>query len=202
MQPLNPSQLRRNVTGLGRSVFGGLATRAISIAVMTASLALIPISSAFADSKATIDANTEKALELLRDIDKRAAKVLHKASGVLIFPDVVEMGFGIGGDFGEGALIVDGEVVDYYATAGKLFGMDADEQFKAEVIVFKTDAALKDFRRRNSMRVGDHLRVATAESGIAAERSRAPQVGFVFSQKRLHADLVLDGDRITLITRE
>ncbi|MEZ5567094.1 MAG: hypothetical protein R3E54_01865 [Halioglobus sp.] len=49
-----------------------------------------------ADDKAMIDANTERALNWLRASDVDTAQLLERAAGVLIFPDIVEMGFGVG----------------------------------------------------------------------------------------------------------
>ena len=40
-----------------------------------------------------------------------------KAEGILVFPTVIKAGFGIGGEYGEGALRVKGKTVDYYNTA-------------------------------------------------------------------------------------
>ena len=37
--------------------------------------------------------------------------------GVLVFPEVIKAGIGIGGEYGEGALLLDGKTVDYYSTA-------------------------------------------------------------------------------------
>ena len=45
------------------------------------------------------------ALEDLRKHSAKAGELLDQAAGVLVFPDVVKMGFGVGGEFGEGVLI-------------------------------------------------------------------------------------------------
>jgi len=36
-----------------------------------------------------------------------------KAKGILIFPDVIKAGFGLGGEYGEGVLRINGKTVEY-----------------------------------------------------------------------------------------
>lgn len=171
---------------------------------MTAAMAGLPVTGAQADDKAMIDANTERALTWIRSSGDEAADMLEKAAGVLVFPDIVEMGFGVGGEFGEGALLVKGETVSYHATAGTTFGMGDDADFKAEVIFFMTEDALDAFRRTHSWKVGEHGQVpvlTTTDRGSYKRHGSQPMVGMVFSQDGLAPDLVLDGDRITRIAR-
>ncbi|MAT94414.1 MAG: hypothetical protein CME59_17680 [Halioglobus sp.] len=176
--------------------------KSVLVAVgLVGSLLCLSAPTGHADDKAMIDANTERALTWLRGSDENARRLLDSAAGVLVFPDVVEMGFGVGGEFGEGALLVDGQPVDYYATAGSTFGMAAETQYKAKVIFFMTDDALQAFRARRSLKVGQHVSVPVAITGRDALDSRESHVGMIFSDQGLVSDLVLDGDRITRIVR-
>ena len=164
----------------------------------------MPALPALADDKAMIDSNTERALSWLRTSGDDTADLLKRAAGVLVFPDIVKMGFGVGGQFGEGSLLVDGETVGYYATAGKTFGMGAEADYKAEVILFMTDDALQSFRDTHSWKVGEHavVPVATGTSdSINVDGKAEPMVGLIFSEDGLVSDLGLDGSRITRISR-
>ena len=68
---------------------------------------------ALADSAAEIDAQVDQALQTL--YNQPGAKTLGElAKGVLVFPDVLKAGVGIGGSYGEGALRVAGETAGYY----------------------------------------------------------------------------------------
>ncbi len=156
---------------------------------------------AFSDDKEMIDLNTERALTWLRSTGTDTEKLWESAAGVLVFPDIVEMGFGVGGEFGEGVLLVGGETVDYYATAGQEHGMGPESEFKAEVIFFMTQEALENFRRTHSWKVGDHAEVPVALSGSEALRSRDEHVGLVLSEDGLVTHLQLKGDQITRIAR-
>lgn len=164
-------------------------------------LSFSTVPAVFADDKEVIDANTERALTWLKESDRKSAKLLDRAAGVLVFPDIVEMGFGVGGEFGEGLLLVDGEAVDYYATAGKVYGMAPESEYKAEVIFFMTESALDDFRKSQSWKVGRHADVPVAASASDALASRGDHVGMVLSEDGPVTHLELDGDRITLIAR-
>ncbi|MGB1140004.1 MAG: hypothetical protein ACPG1A_03830 [Halioglobus sp.] len=171
---------------------------------LMASLAALPHTIALADDKEMIDANTERALTWIRSSGDDAATLLEKAAGVLVFPDIVEMGFGVGGEFGEGALVVDGETVSYHATAGTTFGMGEEAGYKAEVIFFMTKEALESFRSTHSVKVGEHVEVpvmTTTERGSYKQHKSKPMVGMVFSEDGVASHLVLDGDRITRIAR-
>jgi lipid-binding SYLF domain-containing protein len=175
-----------------------------STIVSTAFAGVLSLSTApavFADDKEAIDANAQRALTWLKESDRKSAKLLDQAAGVLIFPDIVEMGFGVGGEFGEGLLLVDGEAVDYYATAGETYGMAPESEYKAEVIFFMTESALDDFRKNQSWKVGRHADVPVAASASDALASRGDLVGMVLSEDGPVTHLVFDGDRITLIAR-
>lgn len=171
---------------------------ALCTVLIQALFATVPVR---ADTRGVIDANTERALLWLRSSGGDSTALLEQASGVLVFPDIVRMGFGVGGEFGEGVLLVDGQTVDYYATAGKSFGLTPDSGFKAEVIFFKTDEALSAFRKNHSWKVGDHIHVPVAASVKDALHSDEPAVGLVFSEAGLVSHLQLQGDRITRIVR-
>lgn len=173
-------------------------------AALVAALGLAASVPAAADNKELIDANTERALSWLRSSGKDTARLLDDAAGVLVFPDMVKMGFGVGGEFGEGLLLVDGKTVDYYASAGKTFGMGPDADYKAEVIFFMTDEALQSFRANRSWKVGQHAQipvVSNTTSDMKAKSSSEDLVGVIFSEDGVVADLHLNGDRITRIVR-
>ncbi len=157
-----------------------------------------------ADDKSLIDANTQRALTWMRESGEGTARLLDRAAGVLVFPDLVKMGFGVGGEFGEGTLIIDGETVAYYASAGKAFGLGPEADYKAEVILFMTEEALQSFRNSRSWKVGEHATVpllTDAADGLATIGPEAPLIGLIFSEDGLVSNLGLDGTSVTRIVR-
>src|SRR5210317_231924 len=69
-----------------------------------------------------IDVSVEVALDRFKNQVKGAEEFLANAKGVLVIPNVIRVGFGLGGEYGEGALIVGGKTVDYYNTVAGSFG--------------------------------------------------------------------------------
>lgn len=160
---------------------------------------------AWADSKAVIDAGTSKSLVELREHSDRAGELLDKAAGVLVFHDVVKMGFGVGGQYGEGELLVDGAPVAYYSTVGASFGLQIGAQVKTEVILFMTPEALEEFRDSSGYEVGVDTSVAVINLGrgkdVNTRNIKEPVIGFIFSNKGLMYNLTFEGSKITRLAR-
>jgi lipid-binding SYLF domain-containing protein len=157
-----------------------------------------------ADSKEMIEGHTQRALQWMYGSSRHAARQLKRAAGVLVFGDVVKMGFGLGGEFGEGALIVDGEIVEFYALAGRQYGVAEDVGFKAKAILFRSKKALEAFRSSHSWKVGRHAQVpmvTSLEKPGSVLRSSEPIVGLVFTEDGLVRGMDLDGNKITRIAR-
>lgn len=173
--------------------------------IVTACLFILMTASAHADKKEVIDSNTENALIKLRGHSTATDELLEKAFGVLVFPDVVKMGFGGGGRFGEGSLLVNGETKAYYVTAGVPHSAQPDAEFRAEVILFMTEQALQEFRSSQGWEVGVDGSVSLVDAdtvgGVKPADVTEPVVGFMFSDKGLMKNLTMKGSRITRIAR-
>ena len=157
-----------------------------------------------AADKAAIDKKVALALSTFRE-QSSAARLMDKAAGALVFPDVVEVSFGIGGEYGEGALLIEGEPEAYYSTAGASLGVQVGAQYKAQVILFMNEAVLRDFRKSRGWEAGVDGGIALAKRGvdgaIDTETLKAPIIGFVFSNRGFMYNLSLEGSRITPIKR-
>ena len=68
---------------------------------------LLPIL-ATAASKVEIDTNIEVALEKFYAESAAGKRLAERSKGMLVFPRVVKAGIGIGGEYGEGALMING----------------------------------------------------------------------------------------------
>ena len=161
-------------------------------------LAMLPGGPARADSAEQIRSGAGDALSFLRENIDGAGELLDRAAGVLVFPDVVKLGFGVGGEYGEGILLVAGEPAGYYATSGAAFGLPPGSGIKSEVVVFVSDAALQAFLERRSWRVGEGgLVLANASAAAPVDQA----VGYIFAGTGLVPDLSLDGAKITRLAR-
>src|SRR5262245_61618460 len=77
-----------------------------------------------------------------------------RAAGVLVFPTVIKAGFGVGGEYGEGAMVVGGRTVAYYNVISGSVGFQFGAQARSVIIIFMTPHALPNFPRVGGLRDG------------------------------------------------
>lgn len=168
-------------------------------------LALTLPGAATAKSAAEIDADVDAALEEFLVQVKGAEEFLAASRGVLVFPQVIKAGFGVGGEYGEGALRVDGQTVDYYATAAASIGLQFGAQAKTVVICFMQQESLDKFRNSTGWEVGVDGSVAIVQTGAGASIDsttiRDPIVGFVIGRRGLMFNISLEGSKFTKLIR-
>ncbi|HJT19876.1 MAG TPA: YSC84-related protein [Nitrospira sp.] len=152
-----------------------------------------------------IDVSVDVALEHFDQEVKGAKTFLASSKGVLVFPHVLKAGVGFGGEYGEGALRIDGKTADYYNTVAGSFGFQFGAQAKTIILVFLDEDALKRFRNSEGWKAGVDGSVALVTLGAGGEidttKMRDPIVGFVFGQKGLMYNLTLEGSKFTKITK-
>lgn len=184
-----------------------MSLRVFGAALMSTLLffGLAPASSALAASAKEIDVSVDVALERFEAEVKGAKAFLQTAKGVLAFPHVLKAGAGFGGEYGEGALRMDGKTVDYYNTAAGSFGFQFGAQAKTIILVFLDDEALKRFRTSEGWKAGVDGSVALVTLGAGGDidttKIRDPIVGFVFGQKGLMYNLTLEGSKFTKLNK-
>ncbi len=146
---------------------------------------------------AQIDARVKATREFLGSTYPGTRDLENRAAGVLIMPLVTEAGFGFGGGYGRGALLIKGVSVDYYAAAKASFGLQIGAQQYGHALYFMTDAALARFRQGSGWAAGADLRYATPKDGAAIGRDTteigAPVEAFVFGQQGLIVGATLSG---------
>lgn len=159
---------------------------------------------ALADSREQIESKSGAALGELRGFAPGVQGLLRSARGVLVFPDIVGMGFGTGGQYGEGALLVAGETVAYYATTGARHQLPEGARRTAKVILFMTDDALVSFRNTVGWQIGLHGQVdqvRAVDSTVRVKRAEHPVLALGFSDLGLMEGLDLNGNTINRIAR-
>jgi len=136
---------------------------------------------------------------------KGAKEYLKTAKGVLVFPSVYKAGFGIGGEYGEGALQIGGKTVEYYSTIAGSFGFQLGAQKKTLILVFTQKEALKVFRESNGWKAGVDGSVALITVGIGGSidtiNIKDPIVAFAFDQKGLMYNLTIEGSKFSKIKK-
>ena len=172
---------------------------------LSAMVLLLSLTAANADSAQEIEINSDATLKRFPLQVNGGERFLQKAAGVLIFPSVIKAGFGIGGEYGEGVLRVNGESVAYYSSASASIGFQLGAQSKSIIIVFLDEASLASFRSSKGWKVGVDGSVALIEWGVGRDINsvtfNTPVVGFIFNNKGLMYNLTLEGSKFTQIKR-
>jgi lipid-binding SYLF domain-containing protein len=158
-----------------------------------------------AASAAAIDADVRATIDRFHSQIGGARELSDKSYGILVFPSVVKAGFGIGGEYGEGALMVRGQPTAYYNTVGASFGFQLGIQARSVIIMFMTPEALDQFRRSKGWKVGVDGSVAIVTVGVGGSidtnKIVSPVIGFILDPKGLMYNLTLEGTKITRIRK-
>ncbi len=174
-------------------------------ALVGATLSMAAANTTFADTKAELDVGVHETLKAFDALNPNNRRLRHSAAGTLVFPRVTKGGAGIAGEYGEGALRVDGKTIGYYSVASASIGLTLGAAKRSEVIVFTTQESLNQFTASKGWSVGADTGVAMVHSGGGAnydtDTLKKPVVGFVFAEKGLIGDLSLDGSKIDRIDR-
>ncbi len=181
-----------------------LKSRASSLVAMT----LLAIAWTMVEANAgprEIDAAAYATMERLFYRVTGTRELANSAAGVLVFPSVVKAGFGFGGEYGEGALLVHGRNAGYYNNVSGSVGLQFGAQSRSVIIMFMTPEALDTFSRRNGWKVGvdGSVAVVNVGAGGAADTNtiRSPITAFIFGQRGLMWNLTLEGSKISRIYR-
>ncbi len=152
-----------------------------------------------------LNRESDKALQVFKEEISGADIFLSQAAGYLVFPRVIKVGIGIGGETGEGVLRVGGSTVGYYRTSSGSVGFQLGAQSKSIVIAFLTREALDKFKNSNGWKVGVDGSVALIDVGggktIDTDNVRDPVVGFIFGSKGLMYNLTLEGSKFTKLDK-
>jgi lipid-binding SYLF domain-containing protein len=170
--------------------------------IMSAWLAL-GAHSALAASAAQISKDSQAALQSLYAKVPKAKELGGKALAVLVFPSVIKAGLGVGGQYGDGALIKGGKTVAYYNTAGATVGLQAGAQKYGYALFFMNANALQQIDKAEGFDIGVGPTVVVLDEGMAKSMTTTTMkddiYAFIFSQKGLMAGFGLQGNKITKI---
>jgi len=133
-----------------------------------------------------------------------AAKALgQNAQAILVFPKVTKAGLGVGGQFGEGALLRKGKAIAYYNTGGASIGLQAGAQQYGYALLFMNAKALAQLEKADGFEVGVGPTVVVVDEGMAKSvtttTAKDDVYAFIFGQKGLMAGVGIQGNKITKI---
>ncbi|VWC13488.1 putative lipoprotein [Burkholderia lata] len=156
---------------------------------------------ASASKRQSIDASVNATLSRLYSTVPGSRELVAKSRGVLVFPNVLQAGFIVGGQSGNGSLRVGGSTVGYYNTSSLSVGLQAGAQSKAIVFLFMTQDALDSFRKSEGWAAGADASVAVVKVGangaVDTTTATAPVEVLVLTNAGLMGDLSVNGTKVT-----
>lgn len=179
----------------------------IKIALATTGLAIVALTTSaasFAASETQINTGVSETLLYFNTINLANKTLTAKAAGVLVFPRVTKGGIGVGGEFGEGALQVNGKTVGYYSVRAASVGLTLGLAKHSEIIMFMTQDALNKFTSSEGWSIGADAGITVVSGGASGsydtQTQQKPILGFAFAEKGLIADLSFEGSKISKIS--
>ena len=175
------------------------------LSLLTFVMIMVLACPAYSDTAREIDVSVDVTLERFKKEIPGADSFLREGKGILIFPQVIKVGIGIGGEYGEGALRIGGKSVEYCSTMAASIGFQLGAQAKSIVLVFTKADALKQFRSSDGWKAGVDGSVALISLGMGDSLDtinvKDPIVAFVFGQKGLMYNLTLEGSKFSKLKK-
>ncbi|WP_186093640.1 BPSL1445 family SYLF domain-containing lipoprotein [Burkholderia gladioli] len=154
-----------------------------------------------ASKRQAIDASVNATLSRLYSTVPGSRELAAKSRGILVFPSVLQAGFIVGAQTGNGALRVGGSTIGYFNTSSLSVGLQAGAQSKAVVFLFMTQDALDKFRATNGWSAGADASVALVKMGangaIDSNTATAPVEVIVLTNAGLMGDVSINGTKVT-----
>jgi lipid-binding SYLF domain-containing protein len=150
-----------------------------------------------------INSSVDATLSRLYSTVPGSRELVAKSRGVLVFPSVLQAGFILGAQTGNGALRVGGSTVGYYNTSSLSVGLQAGAQSKAVIFLFMTQDALDKFRATDGWSAGADASVAVVKIGangaVDSNTVQSPIEAIVLTNAGLMGDLSVNGTKVTRI---
>jgi lipid-binding SYLF domain-containing protein len=176
-----------------------LLTTAASLVLGTLSI------SAFAASAEDLDKDAAQTLQALYKSNPTAEAISKKAKAILVFPKIVKAGLVFGGSYGEGVLMKDSKVSDYYNSVSASWGWQAGAESYAYVVFLTSEKAVKYLNKSKGWEFGVGPTVVAVNEGVAKNLSTSTlkddAYAFITDQQGLMASLSIEGTKISRIKR-
>jgi lipid-binding SYLF domain-containing protein len=160
---------------------------------------------ASAATAADLDRNSAQALQTLYKTNPVAADISKHAKAILVFPNIVKAGLVFGGSYGEGVLMKDLKVSDYYNSVSGSWGLQAGAESFGYVVFLMTDQATAYLDKSHGWEIGVGPTVVVVNEGVAKNLTSSTlkdsAYAFIFDQQGLMASLSIEGTKISRIKR-
>ena len=183
-----------------------LVTAAASAAIALAGLAgCVTNSSEGFDAgqkPASMEDGVAKTMASLYASAPGSKEMASKAKGILVFPRVFNGSAILGGEYGRGALLVDGRLVGNYKVSSISLGVQAGMQSESIVLMFMSQEALDRFTSGDSWTAGADGAVALGRVGANGRVESVNDngvVAFALTNAGLMVGANLNGTHITKV---
>ncbi|MBB3239702.1 lipid-binding SYLF domain-containing protein [Pseudomonas sp. Tn43] len=152
-----------------------------------------------------LDVDARQALQTLYKSTPFAESISHNAKAILVFPKIIKAGLVFGGSYGEGVLLKDMKVENYYNSVTGSWGLQAGAQSYGYAVFLMTDKAVDYIRKTKGWEIGVGPTVVMVDEGVAKNLSsttvKDDAYAFIFDQQGLMAGISIEGTKISLIKR-
>lgn len=159
----------------------------------------------FAASAEDLNKESEQALQLLYKTNPLAADLAKQSKAILVFPNIVKAGLVFGGSFGEGVMMKNGKVTNYYNSVTGSWGLQAGAQSYGYAVFLVTNKALNYVEESHGWEIGVGPTVVMVTEGAAKNLSsstlKEDAYAFIFDQQGLMLGLSIEGTKISHIKR-
>jgi lipid-binding SYLF domain-containing protein len=178
--------------------------RFLGLALAVAAAASIgSVESARAASASEIDHNAHEALRTLYRTNPVAEKIGGQARAILVFPKIVKAGLVVGGSYGEGELIRQGQPPEYFNSVSASWGLQAGAQSYGYVVFLMNNKAVRYLHRTQGWEIGVGPTVVIVNEGLAKNLSTSTlkddAYAFIFDQQGLMASISIEGSKVSHI---
>jgi len=171
---------------------------------MALSLATFPQSTMAATAE-DLDRTSAEALNALYKTSPVTKDIAARAKGILVFPNIIKAGLVFGGSYGEGVLMKDAKVVDYYNSVTGSWGLQAGAQSYGYAVFLMTDKAVAYLKKSHGWEIGVGPTVVVVNEGMAKNLTsstlKESAYAFIFDQQGLMVSLSIEGTKISRIKR-
>lgn len=154
-----------------------------------------------AESRSELTGDSTRALQDLSAANPAAAAISGEAVAVLVFPNIVKAGLGLGGAYGEGELRQNGASLGRYKSFTGSWGLQAGAQSYGYAVFLMNQDALNYLEQSDGWEIGVGPTVVLMDEGTAKNFSTTTfsddAYAFIFDQQGLMAGLSIEGTKIT-----
>lgn len=180
--------MNRILTGMKLALTGTV------FVLLLAACATAPVS---VEGKAEIEKEASKTLNAAMTADPTLEPVLNASTGYAVFPKVSKAAVGVGGAYGKGVLYEGGRAVGYCDLSQATVGVQLGGQTYSEIIAFKTNEVVENFKEGNFSFAAQATAVALKSGAGANAKYKDGVAVFTMDEAGLMYEAAVGGQKFS-----